>query len=49
MFKLLTEALVTRNGMSVEVRTKDGKIIASDSVEANLLFEILQQLKKGGR
>ena len=46
MFKLLNEALVNRQGTSVQVRTKDGSVVESKSVEANLLFEILNELKK---
>ena len=44
--KMFTEAMVNRKGKTIEVRTRDGQLLESDSIEANLLFEILQQLKK---
>ena len=44
--QLFKEALVTRKGTTIEVRTRDGKMISSKSVEANLLYEMLQVLKE---
>ncbi len=49
MFKILSDSLITRKGQSIEVRTADGSLQESSSVESNLLFEILQQLKKGSK
>ena len=37
---------VSRLGKSVSVRGRDGSTNSSDSVEANLLFEILKALRK---
>ena len=37
---------ISRFGKKVYVKGKDGSFQESDSVEANLLFEILQETKK---
>ena len=44
--KLFTDALVQRKGLVIQVRTRDGGFLESNSVEANLLFEILRELKR---
>lgn len=43
--KLYTEALIKRKGLVIEIRTREGGYAESNTVEANLLYEILQQLK----
>ena len=46
MFSVSDEIQVNRIGKKVAVRGRDGTFTESDSVEANLLFEILKVLKK---
>lgn len=44
--KLFSEAQILRKGSVVQVRNRQGGYKESDSVEANILYEILMQLKK---
>jgi len=46
MFSVSDEIQVNSIGKKVAVRGRDGPFTESDSVEANLLFEILKVLKK---
>jgi len=46
MFSISDEITVNRVGKRVTVKGRDGTFSESDSVEANLLFEILKQLKR---
>ena len=46
MFSFSDEVTVNRVGKKVMVKGRDGTFQESDSVEANLLFEILKALKR---
>jgi len=46
MFSVSDEITVNRVGKRVTIKGRDGTFTDSDSVEANLLFEILKVLKK---
>ena len=46
MFSISDEITVNRVGKRVTVKGRDGTLTDSDSVESNLLFEILKVLKK---
>ena len=46
IFAAADEVRVNRLGKDVQVQTRDGGFVTSNSVEANLLFEILKVLKK---
>lgn len=46
MFRFQDEITVSRMGKKVIVKGRDGTSSDSDSVEANLLFEILKTLKR---
>ena len=46
MFSVSDEINVNRVGKRVYVKSRDGTSTDSDTVEANLLFEILKVLKK---
>ena len=47
MFTVHDEVQVNRIGKKITVRVlRDGSFVDSDTAEANLLFEILRQLKK---
>lgn len=44
--KLFKEIHVNRKGIIVQIRSQDGGVQESNTVESNLLYEILQELKK---
>ncbi len=46
VFSFSDEITVNRIGKKVNIKGRDGTYNETDSVEANLLFEILRQLKK---
>ena len=46
MLSFMDEVTFSRFGKKVMVKGRDGTNQESDSVEANLLFEILKELKK---
>ena len=46
IFSAHEEIQINRMGKSVMVRGRDGTNVESNSVEANLLFEILKTLKR---
>jgi len=46
VFAFSDEITVNRMGKRVTIKGRDGTFADSDSVEANLLFEILKVLKK---
>ena len=46
MFSVSDEIQVNRIGKRVTIRGRDNQFTDSDSVEANILFEILKVLKK---
>jgi len=46
MFSVSDEITVNRVGKRVTIKGRDGTFTDSDSVESNLLFEILKVLKK---
>lgn len=46
VFSYNDEITVTRLGKSVSIRGRDGTTNSSDTVESNLLFEILKELRK---
>ena len=46
VFSVSDEITVNRVGKRVTIKGRDGTFTDSDSVESNLLFEILKQLKK---
>ena len=46
VFSFSDEITVNRIGKKVNIKGSDGSFTDSDSVEANLLFEILKVLKK---
>ena len=46
VFQYNDEVTVSRIGKRVQVKGRDGTFTESDAVEANLLYEILKQLKK---
>lgn len=46
IFSYSDEISVSRLGKSVQIKGRDGTFTQTDSVEANLLFEILKTLKK---
>ena len=46
VFAMQQEIQVSRAGTNVGVKTSDGSFTQSNSVEANLLFEILKVLKR---
>jgi hypothetical protein len=45
-FSVSEEVVVNRLGKKVMVKGRDGTFTESDTVEANLLFEILRALRK---
>ena len=45
-FSFSDEISVTRSGKTVWIKGRDGTNTSTDSVEANLLFEILKALKR---
>ena len=47
--RFFAEAIVSRKGIVIHIRSREGGLMESNSVEANLLFEILQQLKNEKR
>ena len=47
VFSFSDEITVNRIGKKVNIKGRDGTYNETDSVEANLLFEILKVLKKG--
>ena len=49
VFSVYDEVTFNRIGKRVMVKGRDGTFQESESVEANLLFEILQQIKKGSK
>lgn len=46
VFKFSDEITVNRFGKKVQIKGRDGTFADSDSVESNLLFEILKELRK---
>lgn len=46
VFRVSDEAEFNRLGKSINMRGRDGTNNSSDSVEANLLYEILKVLKR---
>ena len=46
VFSFSDEITVNRVGKKVNIKGRDGTFTESDTVEANLLFEILKVLKK---
>ena len=46
VFAYSDEITVNRIGKKINIRGRDGTFQESDTVEANLLFEILKQLKR---
>ena len=46
IFSYSDEVVFSRLGKKVQVKGRDGTFQETDSVEANLLLEILKQLKK---
>jgi hypothetical protein len=46
VFSFQDEIQINRIGKKVQVKGRDGTFQETDSVEANLLYEILKQLKK---
>ena len=46
IFGFSDEITVNRVGKNVTIKGRDGTFNQSDTVEVNLLFEILKQLKK---
>lgn len=46
IFSVSDEITVNRIGAKVTIKSRDGSFRDSDSVESNLLFEILKVLKK---
>lgn len=46
VFSLSDEIQVSRLGKRVQIKGRDGTFTDSDTVEANLLYEILKALKK---
>ena len=46
VFSVFDDVNFSRVGKKVMVKGRDGTFQETDSVEANLLFEILKQLKK---
>ena len=46
IFSYSDEVAFSRLGKKVQVKGRDGTFQETDSVEANLLFEILKQLRK---
>lgn len=46
MFSQFEHVKITRMGRKVTVRANDGTFQESDSVESNLLYDILNELRK---
>lgn len=46
-FGLNDDVMVSRLGKRITIKGRDGTFTDSDSAEANLLYEILKELRKG--
>jgi len=44
--QLFEKSMVSRKGKEIQVMTRDGKTNVSDTVESNLLYEILMEMRK---
>lgn len=49
MFTMSDEITINRVGKKVTIKGRDGTFGDTDSVEANILFEILKVLKKSNK